>query len=538
MAKKIKGNPRALKNRVHMFSAVPSSNRLPTDRFTRPAVAGSAVQQQNNSDFVNYLNGISNFSVMTREDLVEHLYTTEPEIATAIDSFALMVRNSFQYFDLINYNEIDNIPDTLDIDGEELDFTKGNKLSKEMVDVANAIGKSQDIPSLYEQYGAILKLHGTLFILINENGSLTQLPNDHVPIIDKIGRIEGLGGAGNNEYEDLITEANYLVLDENLDTQRIYSKEHFMIIRYHDTPVYIEDCKGRVTYGIYGVSPLRRAIVSVWYRRIVMSNDAAWREKAFPREVHQLSAESFNTTNFTGTPKSKMEQAQSAASSAIEQHRSNISGITPDQPLVMLDTTDVKIVEPTNATHLEANAVIGQMTDSIFCAIGMPRSIVEGKSSSNYAGELIIYSHANDKIAQVANKISRAIIIAMKRKLLLMNAEYPVDLLDITTSFDLAANPLENAKIAQLMYAMGTFTDDEIRAQMKFKPLTNDQKAEIKKRNDMMAANKQKSVINNGGQSGATSDGNVKYPTTPQSANQQPSDLGDSKINDALGYES
>ena len=162
----------------------------------------------------------------------------------------------------------------------------------------------------------------------------------------------------------------------------------------------------------------------------------------------------------------------------------------------------------------------------------MPRSIIQGLSSSNYAGELIIYAHANDKIAQVADKISRAILVAMRRKVSRMNSGYPIDLLDVSISFDMSSNPLEDAKIAQLMDSVGCFTDDEIRARMKYKPLTNEQKTEIEKRKITSVK------VNNGGESGATSTGAVKYPSTPQSANQQPTDGAQSKINDALGYES
>ena len=517
------------KSSQYNFSA-PSAGKLPTQNFTNPAVAGSAAQQSNNSDFVNFLNGISNFAEMTRDDLIEQMYTTEPEIATAVDSFALMVRNSFQFFDIVNYNEIDDIPDTLDIDGNTLDFTKGTNLAKEMIDVANALAKEQDIKSIYEQYAAILKLHGTAFVLINENGSLTILPNDHVTIIDKPERIQGLY-AGNTEYEDIITEANYLVLDENLGTQKLYPRDRFMIIRFHDTPVYIEDKKGRITYGIYGVSPMRRAIIPVWYRRILMSNDALWRYKAMPRMDFAIDGNSFNTANFTGTPEVRLQKAQSAASNAIEATKAALEDMVPDQAMVHLTTTQVGVVEPSTATHLDTNGCIDQMTNSIFTAIGLPRSIIEGVSSSNYAGELVIYSHANDKIVQVAEKISKAILLAMKRKLILMNPQYPVDILDVKINYDMSSSSgLELAKQAQLMYSLGCFTQDEIRQKMGYKPLTKDQQKDL-----LDAEIKKAEVsINNGGQLGAQSDGTTKYPTTPKSAEQQPTDSAQAKINKAL----
>jgi hypothetical protein len=266
-----------------------------------------------------------------------------------------------------------------------------------------------------------------------------------------------------------------------------------------------------------------------------MSADATWRYRAFPKPHHKIDAASFNTSNFTGTPRSKLEQAQAAAQAAISAHAAAMSEVAPDQPIVTLSTTDVKMVEPSSATHLDVNGAIEQTTNSIFSAIGMPRSIVQGLSSSNYAGELVIYSHANDKINQIAEKISRAILLAMKRKLLVMNKEYPVDLLDVSISYDMSSNPLENAKIAQLMQSMGKFTDDEIRDMMKYKPLTDEQKKELEERRETENESK---LPNNGGQLGATSNGKIIYPTTPESSNQQPTDGAQSKINDALGYES
>lgn len=533
-----KRKPRKRKPSSYKFSA-PTSGKLPTQSYTRPAVAGTAAHQTNNSEFVNWLNGISNFSTMTRDDLVEHLYTTEPEIASAVDSFALMVRNSFQFFDIVNYNEIDNLPDKLEIDDATLDFTKGHELEKKMVDVANAIGREQDIKSLYEQYAAILKLHGTAFILINDNGSLTILPNDRVTIIDKQDRIQGLG-YGNTEYEDIITEANFLVLDENFNTQKIFPKNKFMIIRFHDTPVYIEDKKGRVTYGIYGVSPLRRAIIPVWYRRILMSNDALWRYKAMPRMDFALEGDSFNTANFTGTPEVRLQKAQHAAGNAIEATKSALEDMAPDQALVHLDTTKVGIIEPSTATHLDTNGCIEQMNNAIFTAIGLPRSIIEGMSSSNYAGELVIYSHANNKVVQIADKISKVILTAMKRKLLIKNPAYPIDLLDIKINYDMSSSSgLELAKQAQLMHALDAFTEDEIREKMGYKPLTKEQKAEIEKRKESNESidndnDNGETPINNGGQLGAQENGTVNYPTTSHSAMSQPTDNPTSKINKAL----
>lgn len=86
------------------------------------------------------------------------------------------------------------------------------------------------------------------------------------------------------------------------------------------------------------------------------------------------------------------------------------------------------------------------------------------------------------------------------------------------------------------MKALGCFTDDEIRAKVKAKPLTDEQKEELEEKQEKLAELKQPK-INNGGELGATSTGDVKYPTSSHSANKQPTDSGQAVINKALKNE-
>ena len=146
------------------------------------------------------------------------------------------------------------------------------------------------------------------------------------------------------------------------------------------------------------------------------------------------------------------------------------------------------------------------------------------------------------KIIQIAEKISRAITQAMKRKLLLMNPEYPVDLLTIKINYNMAINELEEAKIAQLMDTMeDKFTDTEVRARMNYQPLTKEQEKEIEERRkrklkEQMELKEKSSTpkVNNGGHTGPNANGTVSYPTTSRSAAQQPTDSAQTKINKAL----
>ena len=83
------------------------------------------------------------------------------------------------------------------------------------------------------------------------------------------------------------------------------------------------------------------------------------------------------------------------------------------------------------------------------------------------------------------------------------------------------------------MKALGCFTDDEIRAKVKAKPLTDEQKEELEEKQQKAAELKQPK-INNGGEQGLTSTGDIIYKTTPHSASKQPTDSGQAVINKAL----
>jgi hypothetical protein len=521
----------------YKFSAASNRtpNKLPTQSFTRPCVSGVAVHQANSSNFVNFLNGISDFANEPKDDLLEHMYTMEPEIASAVDSFALMVRESFKYFDVINDTELDNLPDKLEIDDQTFDFSKANnKLLREMVDVANKLSKELDIKNLYEIYASVLFMHGNLFLKINKNLSLTVLPNDRVTVLDTLNRLQD--SASGNTIDDLMMQANFLVVDENLDTQKIYNKGEFIIIRFRDTPLYVEDSKGRVTYGIYGVSPLRRTIIPVWYKRIIMANDALWRYRNVPRLHVQLAAESFNSLNFQGNPELRRQKAEGAATSALSQQAAVMEEQGPDQAFITLDTTKISTVDANSGGYMQANELLNQVNESIFSAVNMPVSIIKGVSSSNYASELVIYAHASIKVAQIADKISRVILKIMKERLRLINPSYPVEFLECNISADISANPLDNLKKAQFKYAMsGCYTETEIRRTTGDKPLTEEQKnsSELIKKfeAEVKNLNTKQTTFADYNTPGGNSNGQTSYPTTSHSADKQPTDTAQAVIN-------
>jgi len=509
-----------------------------------PIVPSTVVSNQSNvASFVSYVNGITEFSTDSRDEILENLYIYEPTIASAADSFGVMVRDSVKYF---SHREVKKPKTIIEKFKDKLFSSSMNKI-EEMIDVANEIGYDLNVPDLVETLATLVFVKGTVFIRKNKNKSLTILPNPNITIVDNLDRI-------NNTYPNMgsksyIMEANYLIIDEGLQTQEILNKDEFVILKFRDTPLFIEDGKTRISYGIYSISPLRRALIPIWYKRIAMVNDALWRSKVVPREHHKLSAESFSTQHYTGrTQATAMAASQSAASAALSAYKDTFVSQAPDQAYITLDTVDIEMIEPKSTSYMRPNELIDQMNQEIYSAINMPQSVVRGTSGSNYASELIISSYTTTKIKQMAHKISRIIIDIMKERLLEVDSKYPVDQLDVKIAYTLANNRLENAKISQVLASMGICYTNELREMndmddledkfnvlidtgSKINPATDEMKEEMMENDEMeLPGDNREPSLNSGGQK-LSSNGKVNYPTTAHSASTQPSDSGDALYN-------
>lgn len=518
------------KKKYKFSSSGYSSGGYPSSRGFIPYSSSTVQENQNNTaDFVAFSNHISKFNEWKRDELYENMYIYEASIASAVDSFSIMVRESYNYIDAKYVNKprslLSKLKDKLLI---------GDKtLIDEMLLQANDIASTIHIEDIYEAYASMLIIFGNLYLEKNKDLSLSVIPNYKVTIIDKLERING----GMQSTEDLIIQPNYLIIDEGLDTQRILNKDQFFNIRFRDTPLIVEDSKCRLTFGIYSVSPLRRAIIPVWYKRIAMANDALWRAKSVPREHHKLDKESFNTINYTGTPDVRAAKAQADIATAISNYKANLTSQAPDQGYVTVSNVEIDMVEPSSTSYMRANELIEQMNQETYSAMNLPQSVIKGVSGSNYASELVISAYTSSKVKQIAQKISYALLENIKDRLKIINPKFPVDQLDIKVSFTLANSRLEQFKIAQVMASMGIYTANEIREVTEHEPLEDKDnilvytgssitpatpEPEEPQENSLNQPNKQKTP-NNGGQS-LSSDGSVNYPSTPQSANQQPTD--------------
>jgi len=132
-----------------------------------------------------------------------------------------------------------------------------------MVKDANNMSQDLDIRQYFETFAEVILSMGNLLIEKRPDYTLTIIPNRTATIIDKLDRINNLTISDT----DVMTEENFLVINEGLDAQRILRKDQFIHVKYKSTPVYYTDRRGRRTYNIYAASPLHRVIIPVWWKR-------------------------------------------------------------------------------------------------------------------------------------------------------------------------------------------------------------------------------------------------------------------------------
>lgn len=509
--------------------------------ITRLQVKDSATATTISQDGAKYLIDLYNWNGKSSQDIYEWLLINEPEIAAYVTKCSEFVSSAFNYFALIDSAEFDNIVDYIDDNGVLQSNIDANKKSLDkMKDTANDIARRNDIDmKCFQPWSAIMLYQGEVFLEKHSNLSLSIIPNNRVTILDDLKYLNS-----STPQAHVITEENYLIIDEGLITQRILKQDQFVHIKLNDVPFNLKDANKRNTFGIYAVSPLQRCIPSIWLKGQILITETLWRWGNVPREHHSLNADAFTPEQYKGyVPKDKLiEFSQGQMNAAIERHADAISKKNPDQHYVTSSNITIKPVEHSSSDYMDSNNLLNQIENSVWDGLGIPVSVIRGKSDGSYASELVISSGVSLRMEQLARKIGKVVLENMKERLLTIDPTFPVRYLDIKISFELAESRLEKYKIIGLQKAAGIFTPTEMREEVEHPALTKDQinnegivtpdgiivgYDNVFKSNPTQSSSPKSTSTNFGGVSGGRSDGNINYPTTSESANQQPTTQGD-----------
>lgn len=466
------------------------------------------------NSFTNFIIGMTNWDEMPEEDIFEQMYAYEPEVGGGIDKLGTMVGQCFQFFEYAN-------PEDIFIPGKAV---PSFEVLEKMVKHANYMARSLDVTESMEVYGELLPMFGNIYIHENpDTYALTVLPNRKVTLLDSLDRITN---PPMDIDKQVITTVNYIVTDERIpNLQKEYKIEECYIVRIRNTPLWMQDNMKRMTFGLYAVSPLQRAIIPVWQKRIIMAIDAMWRWANVPRDHHALDAEMYSLDKFAGAGgiTEMMDAARAAAEKDCQAYADMISNKLPDQGYVTLNTVEIKPIEHSNTSYMAPNELFGQITDQIWGAINVPKSIVTGSSDSSYASEVLISNYTNTKVVQIARKVSKPILENIKKRLLAIDDTYPVEYLQVKLDFTLAATEIDQVKKAAAMGTTGVYTYDEVRAVTKHPKLKKEQYGQLVRAGATV------------GSDGDYDDPEPKYPETSGSANQHATSPGMSKAEKSTG---
>ena len=442
-------------SRIKNFFSRFFGSSVPLNVTSVASTSGSNIVAQ----LTTLLHEKTKFLEMSDSEVFEQLARLEPEIGGAIDRFSTLVAASYKGITA-------SVGKTLDPEEEEA------------LRLAQRVAKAINIPRWFEIIAELLLIHGNVFIKVDYAKNdfipiLTILPNKKVTVVDKR---ENVG----NIPSYVITDPQFVVIDEGEGNQRIYRYGHDVIhIKFKDTPYYVKDRLGRETYGIYSPSPLERAVFPVLWKREIMMIDASWRWRNVPREHHVIDSEMFNLSLYSGSLSERRLAAKRDAESTISDYMESIKDKQPDQAYVTTDTVDIKVVEPKSSRYMSPNDLMDQISAYLLMALGVPESVVSGRSRGSYASELVVSSYLTAKVIQTAKKIKDVFMPIIRYSVSRLSSKVPINILDMKIELILDTSRMEQFRQAAIMSSLGTFTPTEIRQYLGYEPLTEGQINEI-----------------------------------------------------------
>jgi len=458
------------------------------------------------TSIVDLISKMSDFDKMSDAEIYEQLYGWEYDIGGAIDRMSTLVRQSYKgvYVDASS-----NLTEK-----EARVLRLGRKYSQEL-----------EIADYFEAFAEMLMRDGNVFLHVKDD-TFTILPYKNVTIVDKKERI--LSGTPHGEY---IQEPKYLVLHEDRpEWQKVIPWNEIRHIKYKHTPTFTYDSRGRLTYGIYSVSPIQRLIMPVWWKRQTMMIDVLWRFRNVPKEHHKIHGDIFDLRYYSGSTEfEKREKATKDSDAFINKYSAMLENVAPDTGYITLDNVEIGMVESSNrsATYQSVNELIGQLDEKTWNALNVPKTIVSGSPAGSFASELIISNYTTSKVTQMASKIRPILLEILRNRISKHDETLPVGKLEMEIELVMSISEMEKYRQAAIKADLGVFTDTEIRGSLGYEPLSEDQLGRLVfNDSDVPISNKIGRAM-----------GLDDYPETPLSSTQHTSDAGEKAYRSAEGMQ-
>ena len=269
---------------------------------------------------------------------------------------------------------------------------------------------------------------------------------------------------------DPIQVANYYILNEGYDKQQVYPASECVHFNWGRIEL-VDDILGRRTLGIWNVSPLEPLRAKLLWKHVILLNDMLWRSVNVPRRHHKLPSEPFDPDKFSGkTREERLERARQAAVKALEDYANQLRLHEVERDFITLDDVEIEVVEP-KLKWTDPNQLLEQIDESIYAAIGVPKSAVSGMRGGTFATELVVSSyffHRSRHLAHLigANLIKVAIMHLESKHGLEYSDLYDYISVDVYTELFLR----EQARTVAILSQLGIFSKSELRAMLGYSP--------------------------------------------------------------------
>jgi len=269
---------------------------------------------------------------------------------------------------------------------------------------------------------------------------------------------------------DPIQVVNYYVLNEGYDQQQVFKASECVHFNWGRIEL-VDDILGRRTLGVWNVSPLEPLRAKLLWKHVILLNDMLWRSVNVPRRHHKLPSEPFDPDKFSGkTREERLEKARAAAVKALEEYASQLKLHEVERDFITLDDVEIEIVEP-KLKWTDPNELLQQIDESIYAAIGVPRSAVSGLRGGTFATELVVSSYFFHRARHLAHLIGQKLI-----EVAIMHLESKIGL-DFVDLYDLISVDVytelflrEQARTVAILSQLGIFSKSELRAMLGFSP--------------------------------------------------------------------
>lgn len=400
---------------------------------------------------------------ISKYELYNRLVFVDDDLMNAINRISQMVRFSYQGVAIHA--------------GKELDPRE-----KKLLASCRNFERIMNLQQLFFSISQRMIQDGDLVCLKwKDNGKLKgilALPMTDLTAVDNVNQINKT--SDDNGKVIVVQNPKLYLLNEPDDTYRkSYNKEDVVVFSMNNFAWKLQDNVKRWTYGVWSLSPLESLKAKMLWKLSTMVNDMLWRKRNLPKLHWQIDLSAFEPDQYPGTTIAEKQQAaKTAATTEIGEFSNTLRQGEVDEGIITDQSTKASYLEPRSTRYASPNELMNNLIEGIFRSIGVPEAALKG----SYASQIIASSYSIIAAEMIADIIKKPMLDLLEEYLATENFTHDdlytdegLRICDIKIRLILPAFREENMRIAAVMAATDAFTFDEIRDQVGFEALTDEQ---------------------------------------------------------------